>query len=70
MLCITRKAGEKIQLGPDILGPDILVTVLEVRGRYVRLGFVAPPAVRIVRTELLTDAAGGTSGDGLAPDAR
>lgn len=47
MLVLTRKADQKIQIGPDIT-----VTVLDVKGRYVRLGIDAPSEVRILRGEL------------------
>ena len=48
MLVLSRKRDEKI-----IIGDDIQVTVIDVRGKYVRLGIDAPPSVRIVRDELL-----------------
>jgi carbon storage regulator CsrA len=48
MLVLTRKAAEKIQIGSQVT-----VTVIEVRGRYVRLGIEAPNNVRIIRKELL-----------------
>ncbi len=48
MLVLTRKAAEKIQIGAHVT-----VTVIEVRGRYVRLGIEAPGNVRIIRKELL-----------------
>ena len=51
MLVLTRKALEKIQIGRDVT-----VTVVEIRGRYVRLGIEAPKSVQIVRSELLTPA--------------
>jgi carbon storage regulator len=49
MLVLSRKVGEEI-----VIGEGIRVRVLEVQGRQVRLGFVAPAAVRIQREELLT----------------
>ena len=39
MLCLTRKAGEQI-----LIGPDVIVKVLEVAAGRVRLGIQAPPA--------------------------
>jgi carbon storage regulator len=48
MLVLTRKATEKIQIGAQVT-----VTVIEVRGRYVRLGIEAPGSVRIIRKELM-----------------
>lgn len=47
MLVLTRAMHE----GVDI-GPDIRVTVIKIRGGHVRLGFEAPPDVKILRTEL------------------
>ena len=47
MLVLTRKANQKIQIGERIT-----VTVVEVRGRYVRLGIEAPREVRVLRNEL------------------
>lgn len=46
MLVLTRKAGEKV-----LIGPDIVVTVIEVSGGGVRLGFDAPRDVKITRPE-------------------
>ena len=53
MLVLTRKNGQKIQIGDDIT-----ITVLRVKGRSVRVGIDAPEEVRIVRSELpvLTEA--------------
>jgi carbon storage regulator CsrA len=47
MLVLTRKSDQKIQIGENIT-----VTVIEVKGRYVRLGIEAPRSVRIVRSEI------------------
>jgi carbon storage regulator len=52
MLVITRKAGERINLGEDII-----VTVLEVSGSSVRIGIEAPADVRIFRHEIWEAAA-------------
>jgi carbon storage regulator len=48
MLVLTRKPGEKL-----LVGDDITVTLLDIRGRQVRLGIEAPGHRRIVRAELL-----------------
>jgi carbon storage regulator len=53
MLVLSRKQGEKVQIGTDIT-----LTVLEVKGNRVRLGIGAPPDVSILRAEL---------GDGVEP---
>ncbi len=47
MLKLERRAGERV-----IVGDDIIVEVLEVRGQIVKLGFDAPRSVRIYREEI------------------
>ncbi|HEX5444495.1 MAG TPA: carbon storage regulator [Pirellulales bacterium] len=47
MLVLSRKSGERL-----VIGPDIVVTVLEVRGNIVKLGCQAPPSVSIHREEV------------------
>jgi len=47
MLVLSRKPGEKL-----CIGKNITVTVLEVNGSRVRLGFEAPKNVNIRRAEL------------------
>jgi carbon storage regulator len=49
MLVISRKAGEKI-----CLGDDVVITVLELSGSVVRLGIEAPSEVPVYRHELWT----------------
>lgn len=44
MLVLTRKRGNVVYIGPDIT-----VTVLEIHGEVVKLGFTAPENVIIVR---------------------
>lgn len=47
MLYLTRKVGESI-----LINDDIEVTVVEVRGRSIKLGFDFPPGVSVLRREL------------------
>jgi carbon storage regulator CsrA len=47
MLVLSRKVDEQI-----IIGDDIRITVVSIRGNQVRLGFEAPPSVSIFREEL------------------
>lgn len=47
MLALTRKPGETI-----VIGNDIEITVLEVKGDQVRLGISAPKEVPIFRKEI------------------
>jgi carbon storage regulator len=47
MLVISRKAGEKL-----CLGDDVVITVLEISGSTARLGIEAPAEVGVYRYEL------------------
>jgi carbon storage regulator len=47
MLFLTRKVGESI-----VINDDIEVTVVEVRGKSIKLGFTFPPEARVLRREL------------------
>ena len=47
MLVLARKLGEKIYIGNDIV-----VTVVEVRGAQVRLGFDCPVQIPVLREEV------------------
>jgi carbon storage regulator len=48
MLILRRRIGERI-----VIDGRIEVTVLHIRGGKVRLGFSAPPSVRVLREEVL-----------------
>lgn len=47
MLILTRKQGEGI-----IIGDDIRITVVDVKGGGIRLGIEAPPEKKIYRQEV------------------
>jgi len=47
MLILTRRAGERV-----VIGEDVLVTVMEVSGQTVRLGISAPRGLPIYREEI------------------
>ena len=47
MLVLTRKAGESV-----MIGDDVVITVLEARGDVIRLGIDAPKDVRVHREEV------------------
>ena len=49
MLIITRRPGEKI-----MLGDDIVVHVMEIVGNSVRVGIQAPRSVPVYREEIWT----------------
>lgn len=47
MIIIPRKVGESV-----VIGEDIIVTVVEIRGDKVRLGIEHPPEVSVHRREV------------------
>ena len=47
MLILTRKIGEGI-----ILGDDIRISILEIRGKQIRIGIEAPTDVVVLREEI------------------
>ncbi len=47
MLVLSRKPGEKL-----CIGSNIVVTILEVKGNRVRIGIDAPRSVAVARAEL------------------
>ncbi|MCU1601336.1 MAG: Carbon storage regulator [Frankiales bacterium] len=49
VLVLTRRKNQSI-----VIGDDIIVTVLEVKGDQIRLGITAPREVQVYREELLT----------------
>lgn len=47
MLYLTRKVGESV-----IINDDIEVTVVDIRGRSIKLGFTFPQGASVLRREL------------------
>ncbi len=47
MLIITRRAGEKL-----MIGEDVVVEIMEIVGNQVRVGIQAPQSVRVYREEI------------------
>jgi len=47
LLILTRKTGEGL-----FIGDDIRVTILEIRGKQIRLGIEAPTAIVVLREEI------------------
>jgi len=47
MLVLTRRTGESV-----MIGDDVVITVLEVRGDVIRLGINAPRSVQVHREEI------------------
>lgn len=52
MLVLSRRVGESV-----VIGDEVTVTVLEVRGDVVRIGIDAPRSVSVHRAELLAELA-------------
>lgn len=48
MLILTRKLGERI-----VIGGDILITLVEIKGSQVRIGIDAPSHLGVYRQEVL-----------------
>jgi carbon storage regulator len=48
MLVLTRRAGERV-----LIGDDIVVTILDTRGDGIRIGIEAPRGVNIQRDEIV-----------------
>jgi carbon storage regulator len=48
MLVLTRKPGERV-----LIGDDIVVTILDARGDGIRIGIDAPRGIRIQRDEVV-----------------
>lgn len=48
MLVLSRRIGERL-----VIGPDIVITVIDVRSDGVRIGIDAPRDVRVSRAEIL-----------------
>jgi carbon storage regulator len=68
MLVLTRKRGEQI-----LIGDDIVITILDAKGDSIRVGIDAPRGVVIHRLEVMQavteanlEAARGASSDGAA----
>lgn len=49
MLALSRKQGESI-----MIGSDIEITVLEVKGEQIKIGISAPKSVPVYRKEIYT----------------
>lgn len=66
MLVLSRKKGERI-----CVGSDVIVTVLKVSGHTVKIGVQAPDGVQILRAELVQDNPPSDAGadDGTPPKA-
>ena len=47
MLVLSRKVGESI-----VIGDDVVVTILEIRGDLIRVGIDAPKHVKVHRREV------------------
>lgn len=62
MLVLARRVGDSI-----VIGDDIEITVVEVRGDKVKIGIKAPKEITVLRSELL-EAAGRANKQAASPD--
>ena len=63
MLILTRRVGESV-----VIGEDVTVTVLGVKGNQVRIGINAPKHVAVHREEIFERIKSGRSADGAADE--
>ncbi|MGE0881185.1 MAG: carbon storage regulator CsrA [Acidimicrobiia bacterium] len=63
MLVLTRRANQSI-----MIGHEVVVTVLEVRGDQVRLGIKAPREVQVHREEVYAEIQRANREAALSPD--
>lgn len=64
MLVLSRKLGQSL-----LIGKDIRIKVVEIRGQQVRLGLEAPDDVPVIREELHREVAEGNR-EAASPDGR
>ena len=64
MLILTRRAGETV-----MIGSDVTITVLGVKGNQVRIGINAPKDVAVHREEIFERIQGEQAADGGAESA-
>jgi carbon storage regulator len=65
VLVLSRRVGESV-----VVGDDITITVLEVRGDVVRVGIDAPRSVSVHRAELLAELVDSNTNAASPPDTR
>ncbi len=61
MLILTRRAGETV-----MIGSDVTITVLGVKGNQVRIGINAPKDVAVHREEIFERIKGEQAGNGAS----
>lgn len=63
MLILTRRVGESV-----VIGEDVTVTVLGVKGNQVRIGINAPKHVAVHREEIFERIKSGRAADGATSE--
>ena len=62
MLVLTRRIGDKV-----LLGDEIEIVVVDIKGNQVKLGISAPRSLSVLRGELMGRGAEAPSGDRAGP---
>jgi carbon storage regulator len=63
MLVLSRKVGQRIQLGDEIT-----VTLVKIQGNTVRLGIEAPTHMAVLREEVAKPSANGETAVSVVPE--
>ncbi len=63
MLVLTRRTGESV-----MVGEEVVVTVLEVRGEVIRLGIQAPRHIQVHREEVFRELQAANRAAASPPD--
>ena len=63
MLILSRRTDESI-----VIGDEVTITILSVKGKQVRIGITAPPDVSVHREEIYQRIQSGETVEGAAKD--
>ena len=64
MLILSRRVGEAV-----MIGTDVTIVIVDIKGRQVRVGIKAPHSIEIYRDEIFPGARGSQDRDDKTPGA-